>query len=476
MLEGLEAVVINFSVCSSIIDFRIDANTFKKEYIKSDRLINSKPNCTIEELSTSVQNFGAYSLCNLINFTDSGIPFLMTQNIRHNYIDWNIDKYVDDESHALLYKSHCKKGQVLVTMAGEYLGRVAVYDRYKVCSSNQAIAKVTLKPNLNPYIVSTFLNSRHGQNQINRFKTITGQPNINMSLIKSLKIPVFSDGFELHIENLISESERKRNATAQQYQTAEFILLEAIGLNNFEPDTDPVNIKSYKDSFLKTGRLDAEYYQKKYEEVVSHIKAQKHDTLLNLVNIKKSIEPGSDAYSDEGLPFVRVSDFNKYGLSDPDKKLSLSFCNEKKELIKKLKPKKETILFSKDGSVGTAYMVRKNEELITSGAILHLTVNDKSEILPEYLTLALNSKLVKMQAERDAGGSIILHWRIGEIENVVVPIIDYPNQQKIATLIEESFMLKKQSEELLEAAKRAVEIAIEKNEDEALKYIESLEI
>jgi restriction endonuclease S subunit len=194
------------------------------------------------------------------------------------------------------------------------------------------------------------------------------------------------------------------------------------------------------------------------------------------VNIKKSIEPGSDAYSDEGLPFVRVSDFNKYGLSDPDKKLSLSFCNEKKELIKKLKPKKETILFSKDGSVGTAYMVRKNEELITSGAILHLTVNDKSEILPEYLTLALNSKLVKMQAERDAGGSIILHWRIGEIENVVVPIIDYPNQQKIATLIEESFMLKKQSEELLEAAKRAVEIAIEKNEDEALKYIESLEI
>ena len=63
----------------------------------------------------------------------------------------------------------------------------------------------------------------------------------------------------------------------------------------------------------------------------------------------------------------------------------------------------------------------------------------KKQIIPEYLTLALNSKLVQMQAERDAGGSIILHWRVGEIENVVVPIIDYTKQEEIAELVEESF-------------------------------------
>ena len=473
MLEGLEAVEINFSVCSSIIDFRIDANTYKKDYIKSDVLINSKSNSTIEDFSTSVQNFGAYSLCNSINFVDSGIPFLMTQNVRHNYIDWNIERFVDKESHELLSKSHCKKGQVLVTMAGEYLGRVAVYDRDEICSSNQAIAKVTLKKNLNPYIVSTFLNSIHGQNQINRFKTITGQPNINMSLIKSLKVPAFSESFQIQIEKLIKESETNRNNTSLKYQQAETILLETIGLNNFEPSTDGVNVKSFKDSFLGTGRLDAEYYQKKYEEVVSHIKAQTYDSLSNLVTIKKSIEPGSDAYSDEGLPFMRVSDFNKLGLSEPDKKLCSAFCSDNAALIKKLKPKKETILFSKDGSVGTAYMLRKDEDLITSGAILHLTVKDKSQILPEYLTLTLNSKLVQMQAERDAGGSIILHWRIGEIENVVVPIIDYAKQEKIAALVEESFRLKKQSEQLLETAKQAVEIAIEQDEEAAMRYIET---
>ena len=126
----------------------------------------------------SIQNFGAYSLCNDIVFVDDGIPFLMTQNVRHNYIDWNNVRYVNEASHKMLYKSHCKKSQVLVTMAGEYLGRVAVYDKDFICSSNQAIAKVTLKEGVSPYYVATFLNSIYGQNQINRFKTITGQPNI----------------------------------------------------------------------------------------------------------------------------------------------------------------------------------------------------------------------------------------------------------------------------------------------------------
>jgi hypothetical protein len=56
-------------------------------------------------------------------------------------------------------------------------------------------------------------------------------------------------------------------------------------------------------------------------------------------------------------------------------------------------------------------------------------------------------------------------------------IINYTKQQEIATLVEESFRLKKQSEQLLETAKRAVEIAIEENEEIAMfflkeKYIE----
>ena len=66
---------------------------------------------------------------------------------------------------------------------------------------------------------------------------------------------------------------------------------------------------------------------------------------------------------------------------------------------------------SKDGSVGIAYKVEEDIDVITSSALLHLKLKSK-EVLPDYLTLVLNSKLTQMQTNGiDTGGSIIQHWR-----------------------------------------------------------------
>ncbi|MCD4834607.1 MAG: restriction endonuclease subunit S [Bacteroidales bacterium] len=300
----------------------------------------------------------------------------------------------------------------------------------------------------------------------------SNQVNFSPAKFRQLRIPKFNSKINDIIEQLTYKAFDNLKQSQQFYTQAENLLLETLGLKDFKPSQEKVNIKSFKDSFLSTGRLDAEYYQPKYEEVVKKIKESNYERLADLVNIKKSIEPGSNAYSDEGLPFLRVADYNKFGITEPQKCLSDLFCKDNLETINRLKPKAETILFSKDGSVGTAYMLRKDENLITSGAVLHLTVKNKEQVLPEYLTLVLNSQLVQMQAERDAGGSIILHWRVGEIENVVIPIINIKIQQQISEKIEESFKLKKQSEQLLELAKTAVEKAIEEDEDVAMRFIE----
>ena len=68
-------------------------------------------------------------------------------------------------------------------------------------------------------------------------------------------------------------------------------------------------------------------------------------------------------------------------------------------------------------------------------------------------------------------GTILTGMNKYEFQNILVPLIEKKAQQEIAQLIEESFSLKKQSEYLLEVAKRAVEIAIEENEAAAMAYI-----
>ena len=59
-----------------------------------------------------------------------------------------------------------------------------------------------------------------------------------------------------------------------------------------------------------------------------------------------------------------------------------------------------------------------------------------------------------------------------DILNFHVPLLEINIQNKIADLIQQSFTLRKESYELLDLAKKAVEIAIEQDEEEALKLIE----
>ena len=169
-------------------------------------------------------------------------------------------------------------------------------------------------------------------------------------------------------------------------------------------------LKKLQPSVGKYGRLDAEFYQPKYDQLFSELENFYTKPLggkKGIVTIKKSIEPGSSEYLDKGIPFIRVSDMNKFGISEPRVYLSKENIYNLSELY----PKKDTILFSKDGSVGIAYKMEKDDNIVTSGALLHLNVINTLEVLPDYLTLVLNSSIVQMQAERDTNGAIIQHWK-----------------------------------------------------------------
>ena len=247
-------------------------------------------------------------------------------------------------------------------------------------------------------------------------------------------------------------------------------LLNTVGFKADTSSCSGYSIRLFGESFCNSGRLDAEYYQPKYDalfETLSRFKCAKLGGANGLVNITKSIEPGSEAYVEEGIPFVRVSDVSRFELSEPEIKLRSDILPNPEVLF----PQKDTILLSKDGSVGIAYKVETPMSVITSGALLHLKIRDKSTILPDYLTLVLNSPIVQLQAERDSNGAIIQHWKPSEIENVIIPILEMDLQKEIAAKVQESFALRKQSKQLLEYAKQAVEMAIEQGEGVALKWL-----
>ena len=277
-----------------------------------------------------------------------------------------------------------------------------------------------------------------------------------MQLLENAKLTV-ENIIEAGRGNLLIYNELQLRAF-EEWNQAVWLLFTEIGITSNIDVKAPIGstYKKLSNSFLKSGRLDAEYYQPKYDHLFSELKRFKTKTIRQIATLSKSIEPGSDAYCEKGIPFIRVADLSKFGLSEPAVYLN------KLEFKDTIRPQKDTILLSKDGSVGIAYKMEEPIDVITSGAIIHLNITDK-DVLPDYLTLVLNSSVVKLQAERDAGGSIIQHWKPSEIEDVIIPILPTSEQVTISKMLQQSFTLRKESKRLLQEAIQIVETAIEEN-------------
>lgn len=458
-MEGLEIKEKLFSEIYRNKDFRIDSSFYTKEPRKSANLTYAK----IGDYLIHSQ----YGISINMNTDAVGYPIYRMNEIHNMLCDLDVDKYANitqDE----YGKFALRNGDVLFnrTNSFEWVGRTGVYYQNDDISRTFASYLVRLNPKdgLLPEYLCAYLNCKYGVWDIKRrARQSINQTNVNPEEVKEIEIPLLSSGLQKQIQSCFILANSLRVQSKKVYSEAEAILHEELNIDNLELVKTTITQKQFSD-FVNSGRLDAEYYQPKYDELFVTLRNFETKRLGDIVHIDKSIEPGSAAYQDKGIPFIRVANLSKYGISDTEIFLS---SEEYKEVIR---PKRDTILLSKDGSVGIAYKVEQDMDVITSGAILHLIIIDK-DFMPDYLTLVLNSSIVSMQAERDAGGSIIQHWKPSEIENVIIPKLSPQIQQEITDKVRESFMLRKECLQLLELAKTAVEVAIEQGEDMAIKLL-----
>lgn len=472
-MEGLEVSIIsNKDIIDDNEEYRLDADYYKKEYLNLYNLINDGDHLVdIVSMSDLSSNASFATVSGIVNDGNPKVvPFIRSGNVGNTFINSAELEFISKEAHLQLSKSVTKLHDIMMARKGKIGGASLIMDDEVNYNCNENVIKLTLndQKEINPFYFTAYFNSKFGYKQVERLSTGNVQPWVPISQLRKLYFKNKSVNFQREIEQTIKNAHNYIQQSKSLYTAAENLLLEELGLQHWQPTRQSYSTKTFKESYQSSGRLDAEYYQLKYDELITLLADDNLKLLGDIVSIQKSIEPGSDAYQAEGIPFIRVADLSKNGLSEPNIFLSAADFGEFPVM-----PKKDTILLSKDGSVGIAYKVEEDLKAITSGAILHLAVTDKN-VLPDYLTLVLNSIVVKLQAERDAGGSIIQHWKPDEIKKVLIPVIDMNLQSQITTKIQQSFALQQQSKQLLEAAKTAVEIAIEQDEAVALKYLKSV--
>lgn len=447
----------------------MDSEYYKKIYTEyEDKLFLQANDKLKNKASFLIGPFG--SAYDTSNYTEVPVyRYVRGQDVKPFVLKDIEPRYMTKEDYERLKKYALKPKDILVSVVGT-LGNACIVKDCDVPAIFSCKSTVIRAEEINPYYLVAYLNSKYGRTLLLRNERGAIQKGLNLDDLKELDIPLFSNDFYMQVQNLLISADTCLEQAKMLYIEAETTLEKELGFDSYVEPKEICSIKSFSEAFGKSGRLDAEYYQEKFDVLFERLAKYNTKRLVDIVNISKSIEPGSDYYTDEGIPFIRVSDLSKYGVSEPaihllkgtDNSLGIPY------------PKKDTILLSKDGSVGIAYKLEKDADFVTSGALLHLTLKKDADVLPDYLTLVLNSKIVQMQAERDAGGSIIQHWKPSEIKNVVIPVIDMKMQEKIAQQIQLSFSLRTQADKMLNDAIRAVEIAVESGEKAALNFLADL--
>jgi type I restriction enzyme S subunit len=437
--------------------YRIDAECYQPEFLNVNKKLSKS--LKLIDLTKKITDFGAYSQMNFVEYTHAGVRFLRNQDIGEVIIEDSDSVFISEETYQKL-SLKLEEFDVLTPRVGTLGNAAIVLKKNLPATANQNLAQI--KPNttkIDPFYLTVFLCSYFGKKQFDRFATGNVQPWLNLIQIKSLKVFVPSIDKQNKIRSLAINSLKANDKSNFLYSQAKDLLLNELGLKDFKIEDDltcTVNLSDLKSSH----RADADYFQPKYETVLSQIRTYNTHMLGDLVSMKKGVEPGSDAYEDEGKLFIRVSSITKHGIIDKDQKYMSDELYQ--TLRKSYEPKIGDILLTKDATPGIAYVLKETIEGIIAGGIIRLKI--KEDIEAEYLALCINSVIGQMQIERDAGGSVIVHWKPEQIKKLQIPVLPKSTQKKIADLICQSHEAREKAKELLEKAKKEVEKLIEGTE------------
>ncbi len=470
LMDELEAVELSLSDVKDDNDLlRLDSEYFKKEYIDKLTRLKKKSFKRIEDFA-----FVTDGIHESIDFDEeSNINLISAKSPKENIFDLSKNDFISFEQHKNNPRTELKIGDVIISTVGT-IGNCAVVDETIIpANSDRHVGIVRIKKYFKPYLLSTFLLSKYGKFQTIRESTGNVQLNLFIYKIKSLKVPSLSDKFQDIIQNTVLFAHQLLNNSKNIYQEAEDLLLSELGLNDWQPTDENIAVKSFSASFGTSDRLDAEYYQPKYDDLESKIKSYSggFTVVRNILNsdIKNGTTPDDviKEYIKDKPKFVRTEAFSQ--LFEINEESLYSIENDIFEKYKSISVKKNDVIVSMTGTIGSVAVYSINSPAIINQNVVKLTCNE--EIINPYV-LALYIKAIgKNLLVRQQTGNVQPYVNIPNFSNLIVPLFDKNAQNKILSLIQNSSSLQVKSKQLLEIAKTGVEKAIEENEKVAINWI-----
>lgn len=465
-MDGLEISEVVFS--SIDLGDRYDAEYFTKEYLDIEQRIERVTTKKIGELSTAVASAFYPAATQLYSIGDTAFVRCV-DCIDFPIITRDQDDLFEKIPHSFAKEnkgiSFLNKGEIVITKVGTPC-YASIVDDYEEVALSRTVLGLSNIHGIDEYYLMIFLRCKYGFEQLYRQRELTIQYQLTLPRVKSVDVFCPSKNFQKIIREMCLRYREMSTESTVAYEKAENLLTDSLGISAKRFDKT-VAVKSYADSFLKSGRLDAEYYQPKYDYYHSKI-AEYSGGHFRIGDIAEYVFTGE--YSDEYLPKDSSRKFYIRGTNMKNGRIS----TDENYYVDPSKHQKHVaagdIVTTRVGTVGLFAEIDDSlDGAICSDNVICFRLPDYCK--PDVYTLLLNSKPIHELIDRLARGSVQQRLNQETLRDVVLPILAPELQQDLSEAIQISFSLQIRADKLLDYAKQAVEIAIEQGEDAALAWL-----
>jgi type I restriction enzyme, S subunit len=440
---------------------RWDFRYFDPKYLEIEKILREGkyPLEPLDKFTRQIQNFGAYSLCNLLNWVEDeeAILYLKINNLKEDGIDWSDILRITPEVHEQLPKSKVYPGDILYSMAGTIGLAVLTPESLGECNSNQAIAKIRLKPDtLNSEYLVAFLNSRIGQYQSERIANGQTVLNINLGEIGKLLVPVPPKSIQDQIAQVMKDAySDRRNKIEQAEKLLRSIDDYVFGILNISPSSVKEDKRFLKQiSEIQGGRFDVEF----------NMGFHKFDPYLDRVSLVNTIatfpkETQDPTRTPEAMfNYIDIAsvDIELGNIREVSKVLGVNAPSRARQIVRT----GDIIISTVRPTRGAIALIPKSMDgfICSTGFSI---VRPKDRINSEYLHIALLLHTTLEQFGRRSAGSSYPAILDSDIKNTLIPVPNQETQNEVSSEVvrrrTEAKILRSEAEAVVAAAKARVE-------------------
>lgn len=460
-MEGLEISEVKLSqVLASAETKRLDPEYFQIQHLKDARLVADLPDRFTDFRGINLRVDASAFYPSIEDHYDTGLlPFLRVGDV---------DSVIDFDKCIRIPRELCDKfptlalvqpGDIVLTKGGS-VARIGLVRQESAASRDLIFLNSSSLPETDRIFIYLYLQTNFFNRMLLRSSSQTAQPHLTITLVRNLPVAVASKSFKARCAEEIERAYQLLDQARTEAMKADQLLLDALGLASWQPP-DPLTYTRRASEVFAARRVDSSYFSPRVSQLLQLLARDN----MRIGDVAPARHEEFVAGSSGEFDYIEISDVQSDGTTGSNR-------------LPQFEAPSRATWYIRPGDViaSTVRPIRRLSAIVTpeqdsfvcsSGFVVLAPQSVSPELLLTYLRLPQVCELMDLHTSASMYPAI----SEGDLLNLPFRRTSADVERKIVAAVRRAHSTRRESRNLLDRAKRAVEIAIEQSEAAALRYL-----